>query len=82
MSTPLLGSVHTIKVSAAHVSMSSMIRTHLAHALLFLETILLANPSLKEKPVRMVFGFYYDAGLFGATFDLWRGKNVSMHTDQ
>lgn len=45
------------------------------HALLFLEAIFLANPCLKEKPVRLVFGFDYDAGFFRAAFDLRIGRS-------
>jgi len=57
----------------SHVRNESQINgTGFHHALLFLESIFLADPSLKEKSVGLILGFDYDSGFFGATtFDLW-----------
>lgn len=42
----------------------------LSHALLLLEAIFFADPRLEEEPLRLIFGFDYDAGFLRATFDL------------
>ena len=77
MSTPLLGSVHTIRVSSRYVrsQLKAARREQAIHALLFLEAILLAYPRLQENPVRFVFGLDYDARFLRASFDLQRGRS-------
>lgn len=81
ISTPLLGSVHTIRVSAPHVRYHPRARVCvISLALLFLEAIFFANPSLKKEPIGLVFRFDYDAGLLGTTFRLTMGTEVSICT--
>jgi hypothetical protein len=76
MSTPLVSSVHTIRVSAKIVStFLRIVLFHAQPALLFLEAILLAYLSLKEESIGLVFGLNDDARfLVLRTFDLSRSK--------
>lgn len=85
MSTPLLGSVQTMRVSVgAGVSRQAGpargLRRYIQHTLLLVKAILLTDPSLQEHTFGLIFGFDNDSRFLLVLIDL-NGDGVRRGRD-